>query len=152
MIADITQADRYLFVSEEILPLPLLVYKTWHSFASLVFWIYALLKQNWFHLAFSDFHSFDFTRLTLQFKTTEYRESIIADHNLHLLVQRGTYRKFTFPASVCICPCLSLSASKVYQTISLPLLSFTPISQLVSLLKSYQKETQELQSWYICLH
>lgn len=51
MIADITRAERYLFVSEEILPLPLLVYKACQAFAGVVFCIYVLLKQNWPHLA-----------------------------------------------------------------------------------------------------
>lgn len=64
MIVDIAQVERYLFVSEGILQLGLCVYKTRQAFASLVFWIYGLLKQNWPHLPLSDIHSFDFACLT----------------------------------------------------------------------------------------
>lgn len=70
-------------MSEGILKVPLPIYKTRHdsNLQALFSWI--MSYWNGPHSPLSGIHSFDFTFLTLWFKTMEYWGNITTDHNLH---------------------------------------------------------------------
>ena len=119
MMVDVTRAERYLFTSEGILQFPPLVYETWQAFASLVFWIYVLLKQNWPHLPLPVI----FMLLTLliwpcglkQWNTKEVSLKI----TIYILGSEALIVNSPF-FHQSLSDCVSLSASQVSLTISLP--------------------------------